>query len=31
MKKRITDISGEIEINSKLNIGTTVQIRFSKK
>ena len=31
MKKRITDISGKIEINSKLNIGTTVQIKFPKK
>ena len=30
MKKRIADISGEIEINSTPNKGTTVQIKFPK-
>ena len=30
MKKRITDISGEIEINSTPNKGTLVQIKFPK-
>ena len=31
MKKRIADISGEIEINSSPNSGTKVKIRFPKR